>query len=568
MSLLLNPKKYDRTHPDQKTTDIMLKTIEFFENKGLRSVKEEDQYGRWYDDFIRFLTREKVFATLLTPKGYGAPDSRFDLSRVCEYNEILAFYNLSYQYCYQVTILGLGPIWMGDNEGVKHKTAELLKEGGIFAFGLSEKEHGADLYSNEMRLYPQPDGTYKADGAKYYIGNANEAALVAVHGRYADTNEHVFFVVDSKHHNYKLVKRIYTSGNRMAFVGEFELCDYPISKADIVSSGTLAWDSSLGAVNVGKFQLGFASIGICTHSLYEALNHSSNRILYGHPVTDFPHIKNIFVEAYARLIGMKLYALRSLDYFRSASDEDRRYLLFNPIQKMKVTTEAMKIIDALLDVIAAKGFEQDTYFETAIRDIGMIPRLEGTTHVNIALVIKFIQNYFFNPVDYPEVPIRDDPADDAYTWKQTAGKLGSVRFPDYRRAYEGVDLPNVNIFRQQVDLFRDFMAKATPTEAQRKNLDYMLALGEMTTLIVYAQLILENAKLRKIEDDLTDTIFYFLVKDFSKFALAQISNYVSSEEQEKYLQDMIKKPDINPERDKKIWEQELLPLVGAYTMNR
>lgn len=567
MNILLNPKKFHYRFADQKTQDIYEKSIEWFERKGLKAIKQDDQALRFYDDYIKFARENQIFATLLTPAGYGDPDSRFDLYRVCLYNELLGFYSLSYQYNYQVTILGLGPIWMGDNERLKHRTAQLLKEGGIFAFGLSERQHGADLYSNEMKLYPQPDGTWKADGSKYYIGNANAAALVSVHGRYADTNEHVFFVVETNHHNYKKVKQIFTSGNRMSYVGEFELCDYPITRDDICSSGQLAWDSSLGTINIGKFQLGFASIGICTHALYEAINHASNRYLYGHAVTDFPHIKNIFVEAYSRLVAMKLYALRSLDYFRCASDEDRRYLLFNPIQKMKVTTEGMKIIEGLLDAIAAKGFEQETYFESAIRDIGMIPRLEGTTHVNIALVSKFLFNYLFNPVEYPEVPTRDDPADDAYIWKQYSGKLGQIRFPHYRKAYEGVDLPNVNVFLEQVELFRDFMEKATPSEKQLKNLDYMLALGEMLTLIVYAQLIMENAKIMKIDDTLTDCIFGFLVKDFSKFAVAQISNYISTDEQEKYLYQLIKKPAIDPAREQKVWDDHVKALNGAYVMN-
>ena len=47
---------------------------------------------------------------------------------------------------------------MSQNEEVKKKTAKLLKEGGIFAFGLSEKAHGADLYSSEMALTPLGDG--------------------------------------------------------------------------------------------------------------------------------------------------------------------------------------------------------------------------------------------------------------------------------------------------------------------------------------------------------------------------------------------------------------------------
>ena len=90
----------------------------------------------------------------MTPAKYGDEFSRWDTFRICDFNEILAFYGLGYWYTWQVSMLGLGPIWMGKNEAVKVKTAQLLKEGGIFAFGLSEKAHGADLYSSEMMLTP------------------------------------------------------------------------------------------------------------------------------------------------------------------------------------------------------------------------------------------------------------------------------------------------------------------------------------------------------------------------------------------------------------------------------
>ena len=51
------------------------------------------------------------------------------------------------------------------------------------------------------------------------------------------------------------------------FVSEYRLNDYPITKDDILSIGQKAWDSALNTVNVGKYELGFASIGICTHAL-------------------------------------------------------------------------------------------------------------------------------------------------------------------------------------------------------------------------------------------------------------------------------------------------------------
>ena len=564
---LLNPKKYDRAHLDQKSRDIMLKTMEFFETKGLKKLKEDDQAAVWYQDFLDFIKKEQTFASLLTPAGYGDADSRWDMWRIEEYNEILSFYGLCYWYAWQVTILGLGPIWMGNNEEVKHKTAALLKEGGIFAFGLSERAHGADLYSSEMMLYPQADGTYLARGSKYYIGNGNAAALVSTFGKIHGSGEYVFFVVDTRHPKYECVKKIDTSGVRQAYVSEYRLNDYPITDKDIVSRGQLAWDSSLNTVNVGKFELGWASIGICTHCFYEAINHAAGRQLYGQLVTDFPHVKKMFTEAYARLVAMKLFALRAGDYLKAASDNDRRYLLYNPIVKMKVTTQGEKVVQLLHDIIAAKGFEQDTYFEMAVRDIGMLPKLEGTTHVNMALIIKFMKNYLFNKDEFPSVPVGNNLTNDGYLFKQYAGGLSKVTFPDYRKAYQGVDIPNVKLFREQFELFRDMLAKAPPTPQQAKNVDYAMAAGEMFTMIPYGQLILENMTIYNIDPGIVDEIFSFIVKDFSQYALAVYTNHENTPEQEKLLLSMIRKPALNEAKFTEVWEKYVLALKDQYVMN-
>jgi acyl-CoA dehydrogenase len=552
--LLFNPNKLEREYADERSRELVEKTIAFFENKGLQKIKEDDQAKIWYQDFLDFIKEEQVFADLLTPAAYGDGKARWDMWRLSEFNEVLAFYGLCYWYAWQVTILGLGPIWMSDNEEAKKKTAALLRDGGVFAFGLSERTHGADLYSTEMTLVPQPDGTYLARGSKYYIGNGNCAALVSTFGKMEDTGDYVFFTVRTDHPNYDCVKKIDTSGVRQAYVAEFALHDYPITSADILSRGELAWNSSLNTINIGKFELGCASIGVATHAFYEALNHAAGRVLYGRRVTDFPHVKKLFTESYARLIAMKLVAWRAADYLRTASDEDRRYLLFNPIVKMKVTGQGEKVVGLLHEVIAAKGYEQDTYFEMAIRDIGMLPKLEGTEHVNMALIIKFVKNYFFGPIDYPKVPKMFEAGDDAYLFRQFTGGLAKIRFPDYSLAYEGNTLENVAIFREQVELFRTLLVTAPPDEVQLKDIDYMLAAGELFTLIVYAQLVLENARIYKVSDDLVEQIFAFLIRDFSGFALRMVLGYENSEAQEEIFRSMIKKPGQDKGGLGRVWD--------------
>ncbi|TKB10011.1 acyl-CoA dehydrogenase [Desulforhopalus sp. IMCC35007] len=552
---LFNPQKYKRFHADPKSEELALKTIAFFETKGLKKIKEDDQAAVWYEDFLEFIEKEQIFAHFLTPASYSKLGGRWDMYRISEFNEILAFYGLCYWYAWQVTILGLGPIWMGENEEVKQKTARLLEEGGVFAFGLSEQTHGADLYSSEMKLVPDGKGTYLAKGSKYYIGNGNCAGLVSTFGKLEPTGDYVFFVVDPKHDCYECVKKIATSGVRQAYVAEYRLDDYPITEKDILSLGELAWNSSLNTINIGKFELGCASVGIATHCFYEALNHAAGRNLYGRWVTDFPHVKKLFCESYARLIAAKLVAFRAADYMRAASDDDRRYLLFNPVVKMKVTGQGERVVHLLHEIIAAKGYEQDTYFEMALRDVGMLPKLEGTEHVNMALIIKFVKNYFFAPLSYPAVPQMKEAGDDEYLFRQKTGKLATVSFPDYAIAYEGLTGPNVLLFFEQVKLFRELLVAAPPTVEQAKNIDYMLGAGELFTLVVYAQLILENARIYNTDSDVIEQVFSFLIKDYSRFALQMILSYENSPEQEKTFNRMIKKPVNDIEGFERVWER-------------
>jgi acyl-CoA dehydrogenase len=564
--MLLNPKNNTYEHLDDRSKEIMLKTIEFFEQKGKKKLKKDYNDRVWYADFLNFIKENKIFATLLTPSQYSDdPDTRWDTARICDFNEILGFYGLAYWYTWQVTILGLGPIWMGVNEGVKKKTAKLLEEGGIFAFGLSEKAHGADLYSSEMALTPLAEGKYVADGGKYYIGNANEAALVSTFGKNSETDEYVFFVVDPRHENYDLVQNVV---DWQSYVAEYALRGYPISDDEILSTGRDAWDASLNTINVGKFNLGWASIGICTHAFYEAITHAAHRNLYGKYVTDFPHIQQLFTDAYTRLAAMKLFASRAVDYMRSASARDRRYLLFNPMVKMKVTTQGEEVINLLWDVIAARGFEKDVYFENAAKDIRALPKLEGTVHVNMALIIKFMANYFFNPDQFPEIPKRDDPQNDDFLFQQGATKgLGNIRFHDLNRAYDSVNLPNVNTFKQQIEIFKDFLMTATPSKEQTNNIDFLLSLGELFTLVAYGQLIIEKYHLEDVENDLLDQIFDVLIRDFSKYALQLYSKASSTEKQMALCMQMVQKPLTNEKRFKKIWHNYVYALKDRYEMS-
>jgi acyl-CoA dehydrogenase len=570
MNFFIQPKKYKSLTADEGSRTVMEKTIAFFENLGKTRLLDDYNKKVWYRDFVDFIGRERIFAKLLTPRAYaeGDPDCRWDTARNNEYSELLAFYGLGYWYCFQVTILGLGPIWMSPNETAKRQAARLLREGAIFAFGLSERAHGADIYATETTLTPQGEGAWAANGEKYYIGNGNEAEMVSTLGRVKDgTDDFVFFVTNYRHKAYELKRNVIS---HQEYVSQFALHDYPVTAEDILSRGPHAWDCALNTVNIGKFNIGPASIGLAEHCFYEAITHAANRVLYGLRVTDMPHVRRNFQDAWLRLTAMKSYQRRATDYFRQAGETDRRYLLYNPTSKMKVTLQSEEVINLLWEVIAAKGFEKDTYFHMAAADVRGPSKLEGTVHVNVQLIRKFVKNYFFNPAEYPAVAPDFSLKDDTFLFNQGPTKgLGSVRFHDYRPVFAAYqNFPNVAAFIRQIDLFKELLEKAGPDKGQDLDPSFSLPLGEMFSIVVYGQLILEQARLDNLDPDILNQIFDFMVRDFARFALQVYGLPNSREEQRAFLREiMLIRPAGDQAQYLRVWEKYVFPLNGEYVMN-
>lgn len=346
-----------------------------------------------------------------------------------------------------------------------------------------------------------------------------------------------------------------------------------MTEADILHRGTEAFHAALNTVNVCKYNLGWGAVGMCTHAMYEAVTHASNRILYGTVVTDFTHVRRLLTDAYARLVAMRMVATRACDYMRSASGTDRRYLLYSPLTKAKITSEGERVITALWDVIAAKGVEKDTIFEAMTREIGLLPRLEGTVHINIGLLGKFMPNFLFAPsTELPVLPRRDDAADDSFLFDQgPTGGLGKVRFHDWRAPFESFGhLPNVALLRSQVDVLAEMLASATPDAAQQKDIDFAFAVGQLFATVPYAQLVLEEAGVsgsdKSIDEGLLDEIFGVLVRDFNAYAVELSDKPATTDAQARYAMRMIRRPVHDPSRYAQIWKEHVLPLSGAYQM--
>jgi acyl-CoA dehydrogenase len=507
---------------------------DFFMAKGSALLAQEDRREKWYQDWIDYQGSHGIYAGLLSPKAYSSRGGQLNLLRLTRFVEAFAYFSPAHTYSLHVSFLGLFPILMSANEALKKEAIARLENGGLFALGVSERDHGSDLLSNEFAVQPGHTDGFVASGSKYYIGNANAASMISILGkklaqRKTGTTKRApfaFFALrpgDSP--AYQNVQKIHTLGIRSAFVGGFDVKDHALAPTDIISEGRDAWDAVFGTVNLGKFFLGFGAVGICEHAFAEAIGYMGRRVLYGKPITEMPHIRAATTAAFARLAAMKLYAYRGLDYLQAAGANDRRYLLFNAVQKARVSVEGAKVIGLLCECVGARGFEANAYLESALREAPMIPVLEGSTHINFGLTAQFIDPYFAKTdknVPFPaSVSLGQANADENPYWFEADDRNAkTVKFSKSLQAYRPLRaIPNVRLFAKQVMAFRAFVAGGLSRLNPAMDMGLQHALGKCFSAIVYGQLVAENCSMAEAAPSLISLIFHGLIEDLSAEAL-------------------------------------------------
>src|SRR5438552_1732369 len=68
------------------------KLAEFFDGKGTAALKEEDRSEKWYDDWLAFQARHRLYASVLSPAHYSKLGFEFDTLRYARFLELFAYF--------------------------------------------------------------------------------------------------------------------------------------------------------------------------------------------------------------------------------------------------------------------------------------------------------------------------------------------------------------------------------------------------------------------------------------------------------------------------------------------
>jgi hypothetical protein len=198
--------------------------------------------------------------------------------------------------------------------------------------------------------------------------------------------------------------------------------------------------------------------------------------------------------------------------------------------------------------LGARGFEADTFVETALREAPMIPGLEGSTHINFRLTAQFIENYFADATNGPSCPESvtlspSEPEENPYWLGRHDRRTKTVRFDACLTAYRPLRaLPNVRTFVRQAWAFRQLVVGDAKLADLTVDPALSIAMGRCFSTIVYAQLVAENCSAAGVSFTVVSTVFHELIQDLTAEALRLMLMFPRGSAARKALRKLVRVP--------------------------
>lgn len=179
-----------------------------------------------------------------------------------------------------------------------------------------------------------------------------------------------------------------------------------------VASGELVLDQTVGfligeenhgfkymaeALNVSRMCTATGALGISRRSFLEALIYAANRRAFGHPLTEYPMVRQTLLDMIVDIeLNWALIAQMMLMFDRVHTDgeetEERLNLLrlLLAISKARASEDAVKHAKASLELHGGNGYIEEYITPRLLRDAQVNTVWEGTTNIMALEVVKIL----------------------------------------------------------------------------------------------------------------------------------------------------------------------------------
>ena len=273
------------------------------------------------------------------------------------------------------------PVLLAGTDEQKKMYCDILNNGGLAAFALTEPGAGSDAGGVSTRaVHNKEEGTYTLNGTKMFITNGGlaEIFLVFVNTRKTGGIRGLTaFIVPKDTPGFSVGKKENKMGIRPSNTTELVLQDVVIPESYRVGREGEGFRIAMNTLDSARPFVGAVSVGIAQAALDCAVKYAKERRQFGQPIASFQMVQGMLADMAmkvetARLMVQKACWMR--DQGMEFSKEAAMAKCYAADTAMQVTTDAVQ-------VMGGYGYTKEYPVEKMMRDAKIMQIYEGTNQI-------------------------------------------------------------------------------------------------------------------------------------------------------------------------------------------
>ena len=356
--------------------------IHEFAVKEIRPVcKETDITGEYPFELLK-KAQDMGLTTMSLPVEFGGMGIGAHTYAICR--EEVSWGDAGFASSLSACFLGAMPCKVaGTKEQLQH-VADVLLNGGLTAFGLTEPQAGSD--SAALTTSATKDGDdYILNGRKCFITNGGIADLYTI---FATVDKSLgakgvtAFMVDRNTPGFSVGKKENKMGIRTANTCDLILEDVRVPAKNIIGEVGGGFKVAMGTLDRTRPTSGSGAVGVARAAFEHAVEYSKQRVTFGKPICKNQAIQfmladmDIQINAARQLVWA---ACKSIDSGIVNSKLASSAKCFAGDMCVQVTLDAVQILGGY-------GYSRDYPVEKLLRDAKNFQILEGTNQIQRKIV--------------------------------------------------------------------------------------------------------------------------------------------------------------------------------------
>lgn len=322
------------------------------------------------------------FHCLEIPEEYGG--SGMDYITVAAVNEEMGKYDMGFGTTISATALGLKPVLLYGTEAQKKLFADVVVNGGMGAFALTEAGAGSDAAAVRTTAVKEGD-EYVLNGTKCFITNGSYADIFVI---FASTDRTKgakglsAFIVERSRAGFSVDKHEDKMGIRCSDTASLVLDNVRIPADHLLGKEGEGFKIAMQTLDLARPIVAAGAVGVTQRCIDEATAYAKQRICFGKPIANLQAIQFMLADMEIGAQTARQMVIHALNLYEAHQPFTREAA----IAKCYAGDVAFKAAGDAIQIMGGYGYSREYPAEKLLRDSKILQIYEGTNQVQRSVI--------------------------------------------------------------------------------------------------------------------------------------------------------------------------------------